>query len=138
MFRFFDAIKKQRFEEETKKINEEINRSRRHNYNFCVFVVEVSHSAPRGLSKILPGKVVSFHLFSKHIRSYDQMFGTSRRRYTIIFSQADRNGADAIEKRFYKLAAEYYWGALSIGIAVYPEDGKTAQELLEKAISEIS
>ncbi len=138
MFRIFDAIKTQRFEEETKKINEEINRSRRHNYSFCVFVVEVSHSAPRGLSKVLPGKVVSFHLLKKYIRSYDQMFGPYRRRYHIIFSQTDRNGADAVKKRIYSLAAEHHWGSLSIGIAIFPEDGKTAKALLDKAISEIS
>jgi len=138
MFRVFNAIKKQRFEEEIKKINEEINRSQRHNLNFSLLVVDVSHSAPRGLSKVLPGKVVSFHLLRKYIRSYDEMFGPYRRRYHIIFSQTDRNGANAVKKRIYGLAQEHRWGDLSIGMAVYPEDGKTSQALLSKAISELS
>ena len=138
MFRFWNAIKKQRFELEIKKIDEEINRSQRYDLNFSLLVVEVSHSVPRGLSSVLPGKVVSFHLLKKFIRSYDSMFGPYRRRYYIIFSQTDREAATAVKQRIYKLAKEYNWGDLSIGIAVYPEDGKAPQALLEKAISELS
>jgi hypothetical protein len=138
MFDFWNAIKKHRFEEEFKKIEDEINRSKRFNYSFGVFVVDISHAAPRGLSGLLPGKTISFHLMRKHIRGYDKLFGPFFRRYYMILPQSDRNGVNAVKKRIYKLSEEYNWGDLSVGEAVYDEDGKTAQDLLDKAISRLS
>jgi hypothetical protein len=138
MFMFGNSIKKRKYRSEIKVIDEEINRSQRYKLNFSVLVVDISHSVPRGLSKLLPGKVVSFHLLQKYIRSYDNMIGPYRRRYYIIFSQTDRNGAAAVKKRIYQLAEEHTWGDLSLGMAVYPEDGKTSQALLSKALSELS
>lgn len=138
MFRFWNAIKKQRFEVEIKKIDEEINRSNRFDFSFGVLVVEVSHAAPKGLSKLLPGKIISFHLMKKYIRGYDKLFGPFFRRYYIILPQSDRKGVNEVKQRIYKLAEEYNWGDVSIGTAVYDEDGKSAQALLDKAISWLS
>jgi hypothetical protein len=138
MFRFGNSIKKRKYKTEIKVIDEEINRSRRYDLNFSVLVVDISHSVPRGLSKLLPGNVLSFHLLQKHIRSYDNIIGPHRRRYYIVSSQTDRKGASSVKKRIYSLAEEHSWGDLSIGMAVYPEDGKTSQALLSKAISELS
>ncbi len=138
MFRSRNSIKKRKYKTEIKVIDEEINRSQRYNLNFSVLVVDISHSVPRGLSKLLPGNVVSFHLLQKYIRSYDHMIGPNRRRYYIIFAQTNRDGADAVKHRIHKLAEEQNWGGLTIGTAVYPEDGKTSQALLSKAISELS
>ena len=138
MFRFWNLVKKQRYEVEMKKIEEEISRSSRFDYSFGVLVVEVSHSAPKGLSKLFPGKTISFHLMRKYIRGYDKLFGPFFRRYYIILPQSDRNGVNALKQRIYKLAEEYNWGDLSIGEAVYDEDGKSAQALLDAAISRLS
>lgn len=138
MFRFGNSIKKQKYKTELKVIDEEINRSQRYNLNFSVLVVDISHSVPRGLSKLLPGKVLSFHLLQKNIRSYDNIIGPHRRRYYIVSSQTDRKGASAVKQRIYNLAEEHNWGDLSIGMAIYPEDGKTSQALLNKALSELS
>ena len=138
MFRLRNSIKRQKYKSELKVIDEEINRSRRHNLNFSVLVVDISHSVPRGLSKLLPGNVLSFHLLQKHVRSYDNIIGPHRRRYYIISSQTDREGASAVKDRIYKLAEEHNWGDLSIGMAIYPEDGKTSQALLNKALSELT
>ncbi|MQY60826.1 hypothetical protein GH153_03190 [bacterium] len=138
MFRSRNAIKKRKYKIEIKIIDEEINRSQRHNLNFSVFVVDMSHSVPRGLSKLLPGNVVSFHLMQKYICSYDHMIGPNRRRYYIIFAQTNRDGANAVKQRIHKLAKEQNWGNLTIGTAVYPEDGNTPQALLSKAISDLS
>ncbi len=66
------------------------------------------------------------------------MIGPNRRRYYIVSSQTDRDGANAVKQRIHKLAKEQDWGNLTIGTAVYPEDGKTSQALLSKAISELS
>lgn len=138
VFRSRNAIKKRKYKTEIKVIDEEINRSQRYNLNFSVLVVDISHSVPRGLSKLLPGNVISFHLLQKYIRSYDHMIGPNRRRYYIVFSQTNRDGANVVKQRIQKLAGEQSWGNLTIGTAVYPEDGKTSQALLSKAISNLS
>ncbi len=138
MFRSRNSIKKRKYKAEIKIIDEEINRSQRYDLNFSILVVDMSHSVPRGLSKLLPGNVLSFHLLQKYIRSYDHIIGPHRRRYYIVSSQTDRKGASAVKQRIYDLAEKHKWGGLSIGMAVYPEDGKTSQALLSKAISELS
>ena len=138
MLEIWKAMKKQRFEEEVKKIADEISRSKRFNYSFGVFVVDISHATPRGLSTLLPGKTISFHLMRKYIRGYDKLFGPFFRRYYIILPQSDRNGVNAVKQRIYKLAEEYNWGDLSIGEAVYDEDGKSGLALLDTAISRLS
>ncbi len=62
MLRSRNSIKKRIYKTEIKVIDEEINRSQRYNLDFSVLVVDISHSVPRGLSKLLPGNVVSFHI----------------------------------------------------------------------------
>ena len=138
MFWSRNKIKKRQYKAEIKVIDEEINRSQRYDLNFSILVVDMSHSVPRGLSKLLPGNVLSFHLLQKYVRSYDNIIGPHRRRYYIVSSQTDRKGASAVKQRIHKLAEKHKWGGLSIGMAVYPEDGKTSQALLSKAISELS
>ena len=138
MLEFWNAMKKQRFEEEVNKIEDEIRRSKRFNYSFGVFVVDISHATPKGISALMPGKTISFHLMKKHIRGYDKLFGPFFKRYYIILPQSDRNEVNAFKQRIYKLAEEYNWGGLSIGEAVYDEDGKSAQALLDAAISRLS
>ncbi len=138
MFWSRNTIKKRKYKSEIKVIDVEINRSQRYNLSFSILVVDMSHSVPRGLSKLLPGNVLSFHLLQKYIRSYDNIIGPHRRRYYIVSSQTYRIGASTVKQRIYDLAEEHKWGNLSIGMAVYPEDGKTSQALLNKAISELS
>jgi hypothetical protein len=138
MLEFWKAMKKQRFEEEVKKIEDEISRSKRFNYSFGVIVADISHAAPKGISALMPGKTISFHLMRKHIRGYDKLFGPFFKRYYIILPQSDRNKVNAFKQRIYKLAKEYNWGDLSIGEAVYDEDAKSAQALLDTAISRLS
>jgi hypothetical protein len=138
MFDLWNAIKKHRFEEEVKKIEDEINRSKRFNYSFGVFVVDVSQAAPKGLTGMIPGKTISFHVMRKYIRGYDKLFGPFFRRYYIILPQSDRNAVNVVKQRIYKLAQDHHWEDLSIGEAVYDEDGKSAQELLDTAISRLS
>ncbi len=138
MFRSRNKIKKRQYKAEIKVIDEEINRSQRYDLSFSILVVDMSHSVPRGLSKLLPGNVLSFHLLQKYVRSYDNIIGPHRRRYYIVSSQTDRKGASAVKQRIYDLAEKHKWGNLSIGMAVYPEDGKTSKALLKKAINGLS
>jgi len=138
MLEFWKAMKKQRFEKEVNIIEDEISRSKRFNFSFGVLVVDISHAVPKGISALMPGKTISFHLMKKHIRGYDKLFGPFFKRYYIILPQSDRNGVNAFKQRIYKLAEEYNWGGLSIGEAVYDEDGQSAQALLDTAISRLS
>jgi len=138
MFHFFSAIKKHKFGEEIKRIDEEISRSNRFDFSFGVLVAEVSHSAPKGLSKFMPGKTLSFHLMRRYIRGYDKFYGPFFRRYYIILPQGNRTSVNVVKERIFKLAQEHNWGRVAVGTAVYKEDGKTAQALLGKALSELS
>jgi len=75
MFFLKSRKEKEKFDYELELIDEEINRSHRFNLNFCLLAVELRHLNPRGLSKLLPGNVLSFHIVKKYIRSYDRIFG---------------------------------------------------------------
>jgi len=134
MFRFKDKRKKQELGVEIDLINEEIGRSKRFGFSLGVLVVELNDSVPRGLSKVMPGKTISFHVLKRYIRVYDKVVGPFLRRYYIILPQTDKNGVNAVKQRVYKLAEEHKWGDVLIGTAVYPEDGKTPKALLDKAI----
>lgn len=138
MFKFGKKRKKKKFRSEIEVIDGEIDRSRRYDLNFSVLTVEVNHSIPRGLSKILPGNVVCFQLFKKHYRSYDKIIGPYWRRYYIVLPQTDKPAANIAKQRIAKLAEEHNWGKVSVGLAVFPEDGKDTGTLLEKAMSEIA
>jgi hypothetical protein len=128
---------KKKFDYELESIDEEINRSSRMDLKFCVLAVELSHQNPRGLSRILPGDVLSFHVVNKYIRNYDRMFGPYFRRYFLILPQTDINGAQVVEQRIQEIAQKYKWGEVSVGIAVFPKDGDKAVELLDTAVENI-
>ncbi|UCC38742.1 MAG: hypothetical protein JSV96_13075 [Candidatus Aminicenantes bacterium] len=130
--------KRKKYKESIKKIDEEINRSKRFKLNFAVLAIEVSHSTPSGLSKLLPGKVIFVHVIQRYIRSYDQMISPQVRRYYFILPRTSREGANKVKSRIYKVAQEKNWGAISIGMAFYPEDAKSSKALLDKALDEIS
>ncbi len=138
MFSFGEKRRKKKFKSEIEVIDGEIDRSKRNDLNFSILTVEVNHSIPRGLSKILPGNVVCFHLFKKHYRSYDKVIGPYWRRYYIVLPQTDRAGASIAKQRIAGLAEENNWGNVSVGMAVFPEYGKDSDALLEKAMSEIA
>ena len=133
----FGRRPKDQFEFEMKVISKEINRSERFGYSFALLVVELSHSAPRGLSKLFPGRTLSFHILEKNLRSYDKVGETALRRYYVILPQTDREGAQVIEARIRELARKSNFGDVTIGSASYPDDGKTARALIDRAVSKI-
>jgi len=133
MFWFGKKTKYHKLSLELSVISKEISRSKRYGYHFGVLSIEVPHNVPRGLSKLLPGKTISFHVMEKHIRQYDTIIKSLLRRYYVILPQADKNGVKVVIERIKNLAGEYGWETIMIGSAVYPEDSKKAEELLEKA-----
>lgn len=138
MFRFRNKGKKQDLALEINSINEEIGRSKRFGFNLGILVVELNNSVPRGLSKVMPGKTISFHVLEKYIRERDKVVGPFLRRYYIILPQTDKDGVSAVKKRVYRLAEEHNWGDMLVGTAVYPENGESPRALLDKAINECS
>ena len=124
--------RKKRFQTEIKVIDSTISQSKRFGYQFGVLVVEVSHSIPRGISKILPGKTISFSIIEKSLRLYDRIVDCSYRRYYVILPQTGEKGVKAVMERIRKLAHKHGWGEVTINAAVYPKDGETAQALLSK------
>lgn len=138
MFRFRNKGKKQDLALEINSINEEIGRSKRFGFNLGILVVELNNSVPHGLSKVMPGKTISFHVLEKYIRKRDKVIGPFLRRYYIILPQTDKNGVSAVKKRVYRLAEEHNWGDMLVGTAVYLENGESPRALLDKAINECS
>jgi hypothetical protein len=136
MFGFWRK-REDRFEVEMKVIGEEINRSERFGYGFVLLVVELSHSAPRGLSKMFPGRTLSFHILEKNLRSYDRVGETALRRYHVLLPQTTKEEAQVIETRIKEVARKSDFGAVTIGSASYPDDGKTPRALIEYAVSQI-
>ena len=128
---------KRRFKSEIREIDEEIDRSQRFDFNCSILAVEISDSIPRGLSRILPGRVVSFHIMKRYIRRYDTIVGPYWRRYFIVLPQTDKQGANAVKERILGLAEEHSWGNVSIATAVYPDDGRDSRTLLEQVIGEM-
>jgi hypothetical protein len=136
MFRFWKKRKKRKYNWELDLIAGEISRSKRYGLSFGILAVKVSHSAPRGLSKLMPGRTLSFDVLNENIRYYDRVIDSVSRRYHIILPQTDKDGVKAVKERIHKLAREHKWGEVSFGSAVYPGDGEDPQTLLNKAMGE--
>jgi len=138
MFTFRKFLNKRKFEVEINCINKEINRYKRFGFNFCVLMFKVSNAVPNGLSKLIPGKAVSYHITGKYLqlkkilRSYDALFKTTYRKYYVILPQTDEKGADVVVERIYTLAKNHRWGEISIRAALCPRDGDNAHVLLDK------
>ncbi|OGP96826.1 MAG: hypothetical protein A2Z39_04455 [Deltaproteobacteria bacterium RBG_19FT_COMBO_46_9] len=127
------------FKEEESMINSEISRSKRFGFRFGVLTVEVSHTVPRGLSNILPGRTISFHILKKNLRSYDQVIGFDLwRRYYVILPQTDKNGIEIVKARIYQIAEKEKWGDISVNSVAYPDDGNDPKGLLDRLTGNVS
>ena len=125
--------------EEERMISSEISRSKRFGFQFGVLTVEVSHTVPRGLSNILPGRTISFHILRKNLRSYDQVMGFDLwRRYYVILPQTDKNGVEVVKARIYRIAEKEKWGDISVNSVFFPDDGNDSKGLLDRLSGNIS
>jgi hypothetical protein len=129
---FFKGGEKKRFESRSRLIDQEISQSKRFNHTFSILAIEISDSVPRGLSKILPGKTISYHVLEKNLRLYDRIISSSFRKYYVILPQSDKNAVQAVMARIQRLAEKHGWGNISIRTASYPKDGDTSKSLLDK------
>jgi len=125
--------------EEERIVNSEISRSKRFGFRFGVLTVEVSHTVPRGLSNILPGRTISFHILRKNLRSYDQVIGFSlRRKYYVILPQTDKKGIEVVKGRIYQIAEKEKLGDISVRSVAYPDDGNDSKGLLDRLSGNVS
>jgi len=125
--------------EEERMINSEISRSKRFGFRFGVLTVEVSHTVPRSLSNILPGRTISFHILRKNLRSYDQVIGFDLwRRYYVILPQTEKKGIEVVKARIYQIAEKEKWGDISVNSVAYPDDGNDSKGLLDRLSGNVS
>lgn len=130
-------LEKMKLKREVKAIEKEISRSKRYGYHFGVLVLQVDNSIPRGLSKTLPGRTISYHVLESHLRYHDcLMLSNFFRTYFIILPQTPDFGVLAVKRRLNKLAHEKSWGPIRIGSAAYPEDSDDPKELLAISIED--
>ncbi len=125
--------RKSKLDIENRVIKAEIARSKRFGLKFGILLLDVKHSVERGLSRLLPGQTISYRTLEKNLRSYDRVIITSFRRYYIILPHTEVEGISVVKARIYKVAEDNNWGDVSIGAAVYPEDGKSPKALLNRA-----
>ena len=131
--KFFKKNKTQKLKLEIELIEQEIHRSKRFGYSFSLLILEVTNSTPRGLSKFLPGKTLSFHVLKKNLRQYDKIVNSLIRRYYIMLPQTGKSGSEKVKKRIIKIGELHKWGKVNFSMATYPEDGANAKTLIEKA-----
>ena len=137
MLWFGNSSPKAKLKKEIKAIDREISRSKRFGFHFGVMILQVDNSIPRGLSKTLPGRTISYHVVESHLRYCDSiMLGNFFRTYYIILPQTPKIGIMAVKKRLRRLAREKNWGPLAVGVAFYPEDSDDPRELIELAVED--
>ncbi|MDF1590263.1 MAG: hypothetical protein P1P89_02010 [Desulfobacterales bacterium] len=138
MLWFGNGTKKIKFKKEIKAIEKEISRSKRFGFHFGVLVLQVDNSVPKGLSKTLPGRTISYHMVESHLRYCDSiMLGNFFRTYYIILPQTPRLGIKAVKGRLSRVAREKNWGPIAVGAAFYPEDSDDPRELIELAVEDV-
>jgi len=82
---------------------------------------------------MLPGITISFHIIEKEVRQKDDRIIKSYfRKYFILLPLTDEQGVRNIEDTIFVLAKSHRWGDVFVRSVVYPKDGKTSYELLNK------
>ena len=134
MFNLKNLFNKKVSGDELSLINEEINRSKRFGFNFGILVLELTHAQPYGLSKMIPGRTISYKILKQNLRCYDKIVGPFIRRYYILLPQTNKDGVEVVNQRIQQVAVEKNLGEIYIGKAIFPFDGKDAKSLLNKAL----
>ncbi len=117
-----------------KLLSSEINRAQRFQYCIGVLELEIPEKKADGAHHLLPGTTLDVEHISSKFRAYDHVERTDALRYTVMLPSLNSlDEVKIVRKRIKEIAAGENWGAVNIGIAVYPFDGETAEEILLKA-----
>ena len=118
-----------------KLLDGEINRAQRFEYSIGILELEVKEKFSEGVHHMLPGTTLDVEHIKSQLRSYDLVENTDVQRFTVMLPNIDHlDDVEMVRKRIRQTADAERWGAVNIGIAVYPFDGETAAEILDKAL----
>jgi len=117
-----------------KNLASELSRAKRFNHKTGLLILDVKTGVPRGVHYFLPGRTIDVESLQSKLREYDQIIKMNFRRYKVILSQiAADEDPGAIKQRILTTAAAMKWGQIRIGVAAYPKNGETADELIKAA-----
>ncbi|HHD10859.1 MAG TPA: hypothetical protein ENK42_00320 [Deltaproteobacteria bacterium] len=120
-----------------KRINEELNRARRYNKNLTVVTLSMnSNGVPGEAKKRFLKRLYSF--IKKNIRSFDACAFLNENTIGILYPETDERVVSVLKRTIAsaKGPAELKEG-IHYGYAIYPKDGRSARELLERAYEEV-
>jgi len=121
-----------------KLLNGEINRAQRFEYSIGLLELEVKEKFSEGVHHMLPGTTLEVEHIKSQLRSYDHVENTDVQRFSVMLPNIDHlEDVEMVRKRIKQTAEEERWGAVNIGIAVYPFDGETAAEIITKALKDM-
>ncbi len=115
-------------------LGNEVSRAKRAGRSLGFLLIEIDNSVPRGTSEFLPGRTLMVTLFEDAIRNTDMLERTGFRLYSIILTETNQlEGSLVVKERIKNLAKDKGWGEIKVGLASYPDNGGTAQELIDFA-----
>ena len=127
------------------RLNEELNRSKKYGFRFSFLMVDIDDFKKcNDTHGHLVGDVILkdvSRIIKEGVREIDLVARYGGEEFSLIFPETDKNGAilaaerirKKIEENVFKAYDEMLKVTISIGIAVYPEDGSDAGEIVERA-----
>jgi diguanylate cyclase (GGDEF)-like protein len=127
------------------RFNEEVERSKKFNYNFSFLMVDIDHF--KGYNDRyghLVGDAILKEVaraIKENIRQIDLVGRYGGEEFSVILTETDRGGAEfaaerirqAIEQKNIRVYDETLQATISIGIAIFPDNATDPGELIEKA-----
>ncbi len=120
-----------------KRMNEELNRARRYNKNLTVVTLSMnSNGMPGEARKRFLKRLYSF--IKRNTRSFDACAFLNENTIGILYPEADERVVSVLKRTIAsaKGPSELKEG-LHYGYAIYPKDGGSVKELLERAYEEV-
>lgn len=119
-------------------LSAEIARAKRHDHKTGVLVLDIKGIASRGIHYFLPGKTVDIEHVERSVRKSDKILHEDFRRYYVILSHlAADNSVNIIKERMHNVAVERNWPDAKVGVATFPADGETADDLISCALEDM-
>ena len=120
-----------------RRINEELNRARRYKKNLTVVTLSMNgNGMPGEARKRFLKRLYSF--IKKNIRNFDACAFLDENTIGILYPETDERVVSVLKKTIAsaKAPSELKEG-LHYGYAIYPKDGSSARELLERAYEDV-
>jgi len=113
----------------------EIYRAERAGRSVGLMLLQLSVPITANLLALLSGKILSIQPIKNNVRKSDSVKQLSYKMYSILLTETmNEEGPNIVKERFRAEAETHGWQDFKIGIASYPEDGKTGKELFNRAL----